>query len=134
MKLCVGRTGNGNLVVNRVWVEGQKHMWDVFERKCHRKGSEAALLGWAEQPQNGPAFVHSEKNPAKQTSRRCQTPKSHGAETITTLLTEQTFLEFSHFRLAGDAGLSTEHWNFSTSGSTSGNNHLCTLTLLTYLV
>lgn len=52
-------TDNGNLVVNTAWgQQRKKHMWNITERKCHRKNLWGSILqGESEQPRECCAFV-----------------------------------------------------------------------------
>lgn len=66
VKSCVGGADNGNLVVNtECGQKEKKHMWNIAERKCHRKKFWGSILQGSSEPhQKGCVFVHvKKKNP-----------------------------------------------------------------------
>lgn len=85
-----------------VWAEGKKHMWNIPERKCHRKKLWGSILQSQPEPQQKCcALVHDKKkkNPTNKQAEDCKCPTSHWWETIP-VWTGLTFLEFSHIVLA----------------------------------
>lgn len=92
---------------NRQWKFGgkhrvgrkEKHTWTVLRgsvagRVTRLPSARAGLSSWGCLP------VFNIKTPTNPTREDFKHPKSPLRETITTLLTEQTFLEFSHILLA----------------------------------
>lgn len=79
----------------------EKHTWNVLRGSVTGKGYDEAAFheGWTEQHGDG-VPVFNIKNPLNQQGEAFNHPNSPWWETMTTLLTEQTFLEFSHILLA----------------------------------
>lgn len=68
VKLCVGGDWQWKLSGQHSVGRGKKHMWNITERKCHRKILWGSILqGESEQRQTCCAFAHLKRNP---TSKR----------------------------------------------------------------